>query len=527
MPTFEITSPDGKVFQVDAPEGATEQDALAHIQSSYKPQEQVSTGEDMAASAGSGLAQGAMSAPFWLGDMANAVVQGAARVGGAAYMGMGGDLSPEMAKALTNVQPFYGSQEILSPVVDFYEPKTTAGKVTNVVANLVGNVGGAKAIQKVAGGMINPSRVAAPQLQNETLIGKNPDLKTYGGEEIGGKLTSAEQAAYGAKEAAYKTAESAKATVAPDIVKSMADDVDSALAHLDPEQVTSVKSIRKYTQELRDLSASDNVSGVKYNTIEKLRQRINNIPYKTETSAGKSAALKAFDDSLDGILQKGLIDGDPQAISLIKEARSKNAYWRKTFSGDKANNLIYKYIEESKAGGANALPPEALFDKFINVGDAGYGNVKALKSAVGEDITPTLKAGFYNRLHTQSLMADGETINPQKMAKSIDTFLSKNQTLANEVFTPDEINALKRTSGVAAKYAKTGVAPKGIVAKISTKLPAIGPLIEQALQARGYGKMVKDLSAPPIKPEYPSVLPMLNTAPLRLTITPEDKGDHQ
>lgn len=37
MPTFRITSPDGKTYRVTAPEGATKEQALARVQSQYKP----------------------------------------------------------------------------------------------------------------------------------------------------------------------------------------------------------------------------------------------------------------------------------------------------------------------------------------------------------------------------------------------------------------------------------------------------------------------------------------------------------
>lgn len=493
MASFEITSPDGRKFQVDAPEGTTADDALAHIQSQYTPQ--ISAGEDILYSGASGLAEGAMKSPLWLGDTANSVVQGITRLGGAAYEKMGGELSPEMAEALTNPKtPFMNSGEILAPAVDFYEPRTTAGQVTNVITNIAGGMGGGKGIQKIIG----TKRLPTPTMQKESLLNENPDVKTYGGEQIQKGLTQAEQTAYNAKETAYKTAESVKATVSPDTATSIADSIDASIASLDPEQVTSVSSIRKYTQELRDLSADPNVSGVKYSTIEKLRQRINNIPYKTETSAGKTAAVKAFDDSLDGVLQNGLINGDPQALSLIKEARSKNAYWRQKFTGDKANSVIKDFI--NKSGGTNEISPESLFDKFSNIGQAGYSNVKALKDVIGSDATPILKHGFYNKLRSQSLMPDGDTIDPQKLSKSIDSFLSNNQSLAKAVFTPEEINALKRTSVTALKYAKTGIAPKGIIQQLSTRLPVFGPLIEQTLTSRNYLKMIKDLVNPTSRP---------------------------
>ena len=39
MPNYRITSPDGRTFNVNAPEGATKEDAIAYIQSTYKPEE--------------------------------------------------------------------------------------------------------------------------------------------------------------------------------------------------------------------------------------------------------------------------------------------------------------------------------------------------------------------------------------------------------------------------------------------------------------------------------------------------------
>ena len=43
MPKFEITAPDGRVFEVDGPEGATAEQALAQVQAQYKPSSMVDT----------------------------------------------------------------------------------------------------------------------------------------------------------------------------------------------------------------------------------------------------------------------------------------------------------------------------------------------------------------------------------------------------------------------------------------------------------------------------------------------------
>lgn len=40
MPTFEITAPDGRVFEVEGPEGATAEQALAQVQAQYQPRQE-------------------------------------------------------------------------------------------------------------------------------------------------------------------------------------------------------------------------------------------------------------------------------------------------------------------------------------------------------------------------------------------------------------------------------------------------------------------------------------------------------
>ena len=44
MPTFDVTAPDGKVYEVNGPEGSTEKDAIRYVQSqlaSLRPEEPV------------------------------------------------------------------------------------------------------------------------------------------------------------------------------------------------------------------------------------------------------------------------------------------------------------------------------------------------------------------------------------------------------------------------------------------------------------------------------------------------------
>lgn len=115
-----------------------------------------STAGDVAAALGSGVIEGAVKSPFWLNDMINAAAQGVTRLGGAAYMGLGGDLSVEQARKLTDFKPLMGSEEFVDkPLaesgVGFYRPETTAGDVANILAQIGGFVGAERALTKGVG----------------------------------------------------------------------------------------------------------------------------------------------------------------------------------------------------------------------------------------------------------------------------------------------------------------------------------------------------------------------------------------
>ena len=110
--------------------------------------------EDVARTIPSSIAKGLFKAPLWAADMMNAASQGAARVGGTAYQALGGDLSIDQAKALTNYKPFYGSDElIVAPLksvgIEFYEPETTAGAITDFVGEMLGYGGAERGVRNL------------------------------------------------------------------------------------------------------------------------------------------------------------------------------------------------------------------------------------------------------------------------------------------------------------------------------------------------------------------------------------------
>lgn len=83
MPVFEITAPDGRTFEVEGPEGATQEEALAQVQAQYQPQERqphkiqgnvrqprqyFRETVRQVGRAGRNIAQGALALPAMVGD---------------------------------------------------------------------------------------------------------------------------------------------------------------------------------------------------------------------------------------------------------------------------------------------------------------------------------------------------------------------------------------------------------------------------------------------------------------------------
>lgn len=154
MPVFEIQTPDGKTFEIDAPDQQTAINSL----SSVKP-EKPSVGMDMLKGAGTGLAEGAIGMAGMFGDAAKAN-EGIMR-GGAKYLG-----APQWAQDAAGTAGRYllgpmanapTSEMIAAPIKsvtgEFYEPQTTAGGVMRTAGQLAPGMalGPGGALPKAAG----------------------------------------------------------------------------------------------------------------------------------------------------------------------------------------------------------------------------------------------------------------------------------------------------------------------------------------------------------------------------------------
>lgn len=342
-----------------------------------------------------------------------------------------------------------------------------------------------------AGTSVAPALTISDAIK-QNLLEQNPDIRTYAGEDLGQRISGAEQNAATNKDQAYQAANPvlAQATVPKTAATNFTDTLNGIANKYDPDLVPASKAVTKYANEF----ASDNTnSPVSLADYETLRQKLNNIPTTDSKTASLVGQAKgALDDHLNDMAAQGIINGDPSALKLITDARAKNAEWRSQFTGDQANNAIKGFIE--KQGGIDSVAPETLLDQFTRVGQAGFDNVRAAKQVLGDDAAPILKQGYLNRVRSTSVDANGEIV-PKKLQTSINTLLQKNPTLSKFIFSSEELEGLQGISNTAARYAKTGAQP-GVIGKVVNKIPIASELFGPTIKARAQTKMMQNISNP-------------------------------
>lgn len=135
--------PEGFVLEKDY--NKQQNDALPEgfvLEKDYQPSA-TDTLSDIAKSGASSLTRSAISTPMLGTDILNAATRGVAVLGAKAYEGIGGHLTEQQKQNLSNVQPFYSSQDVqnaIAPVIKektgadiMYKPQTKAGEYASSV----------------------------------------------------------------------------------------------------------------------------------------------------------------------------------------------------------------------------------------------------------------------------------------------------------------------------------------------------------------------------------------------------------
>lgn len=346
---------------------------------------------------------------------------------------------------------------------------------TNNESRSLGAVGGGIVGTFLGGGMGGIAGKNAPKtkLSDDVRAGileNDPSVvREKVGEDLGFAVRGAARTARDAKDAAYNAVGQVKASLDRNSSLGLAKMIDDSVGDFDAEIVPAVKSIQKYTSELKGLASQDNVSGIKYGAIEGLRKRLNAIPYTQENSAAKTRALVAFDKGMNDLLENGLIRGDESALALIQEARSKNAYYMQKFVSKEANRLIRQFV---KSEGTN-LSPQQVADAFTRASRLGIANAKTAKELLGEDAIPLLKQGALAQMREASLDKATGQINSRQLAVAINQYVSKNSDMANQIFTKEEIGQLNALSATSARLSAKG----GFSNTLASRIPILSEFL--------------------------------------------------
>ncbi len=392
MPQFEITAPDGKVYDVTGPEGSTKEQALERVKAQHGASAAPAAAEpaapdtmsDAASSLGRGLVKGAINFAGMPGDLANLANKGIDK----AEEFLGVTPKPIARNVVGSESIQHGVEKLTGK---FSEPETTVGKYAQSVGETLGNPAsylgpGSLALKAGGAAATGLASEAAGQLTEGT--GLEPYARLAGG-IAGGAGAGAIAAERGAtklgaaipshpeitanSKAAYKAIEDARLQANLPALSSLA---------------TSIKA------NLENALVSDKgEAGVVFNAVDKvaggdgsiadimdLHSRLGKVPPSEGTKfTAAQIAREGIGEWLGKLTPADVVTGDPQftqamwdharldwlkhkKLEMIEEATTK-AQRQASSTGTGANRInkarqaIEKILDSEKK--SRGMSPEA------------------------------------------------------------------------------------------------------------------------------------------------------------------------
>jgi hypothetical protein len=299
MPTFDLTSPDGRTYSVEGPDGATSAQAFQILQQHLgsTPSSAPGYGEDIAKSLpadAAGLVSGTLGLP---GDVSNLLAHGSAAASDFLAQKMGFDKGPSPAAP---VLPTSGSiqQNIEGATGPLYQPQTGPGRMVQNAVNFAPAVlGGPETmVAKIL------SRVAAPAAAQEGARALTEGTAAQPYAEVAGALAGAGGAS--AVLSKLKAAQAARAGLSA-IPESDALKAAARAQYHDPA-VADVQIKQSAVSNLADTIVEDlqygKNSGFRPSNEPKVFNAINELRTSPRTQDYiKSAATKVNDNIFSGI----------------------------------------------------------------------------------------------------------------------------------------------------------------------------------------------------------------------------------
>lgn len=162
---------------------------------------------------------------------------------------------------------------------------------------------------------------------------------------------------------------------------------------------------------------------------------------------------RAFDQYMDDAVENSLLNGDQEAIEVLKRARSLSAEYFKKFTAQQTRTRSGRIQDQAGKFIENLIDGNPTDEQVVNAifgaGDA-FGNTaganfaRRVKDIVkpGSDQWNAIRQAAFMRL--VKFMPDGRTISGQKTITALNKAMGRNESLMREVFTKEEINLLRR-----------------------------------------------------------------------------------
>lgn len=409
MPTFEFTSPDGKTFQVDGPDGATKEQAFAMLQSHLQSQPKPTVVSDVGQGALAGFSH----------DLSS-VIDPALKLATPAYNMIEGAFNSlkapsDQAATLPNQQAL--PQAVSSATGGTYQPQTPPGQLAQTIAENAPNAlfpGGAGArVARVLASAI-PSELAGQATKGTKYEGAARLAASLGGTLGQGAVEGFLNRTPGTpapslddlnqmKDATYKAADNAGVVIKPGVFQKFSIDLGDDLTKNNVVQ----SDIHKNALSALSVIQQEASSGVPLtlSRADAIRQAVGNAAEQASApgSNGGDARLVgkikgAFDGFLDGLTPSDVISGDPQtAVPILKSARDLA---QRSFKATEIQKLIDLAQNSASTNYSASGEEQALRVQFKNL------NAQLIKD-------PTAAAAFTDdeRAAIQKVAQGGPVVN--------------------------------------------------------------------------------------------------------------------
>ena len=347
MPTFDLTSPDGKTYSVEGPHGATPAQAFQILQQHLgaSPPSAPGYGEDIAKSLpadAAGLVSGTLGLP---GDVSNLLAHGSAAASDYLAQKMGFDKGPAPAAP---VLPTSGSiqQNIEGATGPLYQPQTGPGRMVQNAVNFAPAVlGGPETmVAKIL------SRVAAPAAAQEGARALTEGTAAQPYAEVAGALAGAGGAS--AVLSKLKAAQAAKTAMGSlpevDALKSAArsqyQDPAVAAVEIKPAAVTNLGTQIENDLTTQGFRPSPNLQKSVFDVVRELKNppgpvgvndldavrkalgvisgEVDAVGKPTASAAAARTAVRKIDDFIPNLNPADLLKGNASAAnSVLQDAR--------------------------------------------------------------------------------------------------------------------------------------------------------------------------------------------------------------